>query len=268
MECSKSDGHCEFTPEMFYLMQRGSHGKRDPMNPSVTALLSNCLRQVVIKERIDYRVSPRRSWYLLRGNMIHYLFEDTLPKDGWKELYHSRDLKLSDGRTVSVGGKVDKLVKDKLLIRDYKTTRRLPTRDRSDYGSHGLQLNIYRWIWWPIFHAEKLRLQYIDMGGTKQIKVDLMDIAEVETMIQTKADAYVAALESPKIPKGEFDPKNWACRYCDVQSDCKKINEEVSSVKEGQRSKDRSNAGEARTKETGGQSRNRTGGRVRGNRED
>lgn len=224
IDCSKSPSHCEFTPEMLAIMSGGTRRKKDPMRLSVTGLLSTCLRKVVIQNRFDYSVSPRRAWFLFRGNMIHQILEDSMPTDGWKEVYHYRNLQLEDDRTVRVGGKVDKIVMDQLLIRDYKTTARLPTKTRDKYGSHELQLNIYRWIWWPIFHAEKLRLQYIDMRGTKQVKVELIDIEEIEKLILDKATAYVQALESPDIPTKIFDSvNNWFCRYCDVADLCKKL---------------------------------------------
>ena len=225
--CSKTPSHCEFTPEMLASMRRGvSSSKKNPRNPSVTQILKECLRQVVIQDRYDYHLSPRRNWFLFRGNMIHQILEGSLIKDGWKELYQSREIDLGDDRVVEIGGKVDKLVMSKLLIRDYKTARRLPTKARSSYGTHDLQLNVYRWIWWPIFHADKLRLSYIDMSGTKQVKVELMDIDEVEETIRTKARAYVDALEGKDLPESVFDSKNWVCRYCDVKDICEKLNKE------------------------------------------
>lgn len=224
IDCSRSPHHCEFTPEMLVLMGRGGRGRVNPMNPSVTAILATCLRGTVIKDRFDYYSSPRKAWYLLRGNMVHQILEGTMTKDGWKEVYLTREVTLLDGRKAKLGGKVDKIVLDKLLIRDYKTARRLPTKTKNAYERHDLQLNIYRWIWWPIFQAEKLRLQYIDMTGTKQVKVDVMDIDEIEKLIQEKATAYVLAMEGKEIPAGEYDSKNWPCRYCDVADVCKELN--------------------------------------------
>lgn len=225
--CSKSPQHCEFTPEMLVLMRKNMWGKRkNPNRPSVTQLTKDCLRQIVIQDRNDYWVSPRKNWYAFRGTLIHQVLEGSMPSDGWKEVYYSRELELSDGRTIRIASKVDKVLLDKLLIRDYKTTRRLPTKKTGAYGKHELQLNIYRWIWWPIFHADKLRLQYIDMTGTKQVKVPLMDIEEVEEFLKQRALAYAIALESPDVPPKEYNSKNWECRYCDVQDICRQLNEE------------------------------------------
>lgn len=227
LECSKSSSHCEMTPEMLSVMWRSSStGRKNPENPAVTQIIKDCLRQVVIQDRYDYYVSPRKQFFAFRGNMIHQILEGTLAKDGWKELYHSREVELPNGRVVKVGGRVDKLIPDKLLIRDYKTTRRIPTKKTGAYGKHELQLNVYRWIWWLIFQAEKLRIQYIDMSATKTVKVPLMDINEVEELIRQKTFAYVTALEAEDIPQGEYDPKNWVCRYCDVQDICKRLNKE------------------------------------------
>jgi len=277
MACSKSDEHCEFTPEMFYVMQRVSSSAKDPNNPSVTQILKQCLKQVVIQDRYDYRVYPRRSWFLLRGNMIHYLFEDTMPKDGWKELYNSREITLSNGRKILVGGKVDKLVVEKKLIRDYKTTRKIPTMRSTGYGTHDLQVNIYMWIWWPVFHAEKLRLQYIDMSGTKQVKVPCMPIADVEKLVREKTEAYVNAIEGKGLPPGEFDPKNWVCKYCDVSDLCKNLTKEEqeggNKERKGKGKQSRSDEqgdetgarekGRAGKTETGSKGRNRAGRGVR-----
>lgn len=224
LTCSRTDQHCEFTPEMLSVMWRNAgNRKKDPNNPSVTAILKDCLRQVVIQDRFDYYVSPRKQFYAFRGNMIHQILEGTMKKDGWKEIYFSRELKLPDGTTVRLGGMVDKIVPEKLLIRDYKTTRRVPTQKSGSYGTHALQLNAYRWIWWPVFQAEKLRLQYLDMSETKSVKVELMDIKEIEEILSQKAFAYVKALKSPEIPEREYDAKNWLCRYCDVQNICKEL---------------------------------------------
>ena len=222
LECSKSESHCEFTPEMLALMSKGMRRKpKDPRRLSVTQLLG-CPRKMWIINHYNYRVSPRRAWFLLRGNMIHQVMQGAALTDGWKEIYKRKEIELIDGTHAAVGGIADKIVIDKLLIRDYKTTAKLPTKMRSSYGTHNYQLNIYRWLWWDVFHAEKLRLQYMDMRGTKQVKVELMDIDEIEEFIRVKASDIVRVLEAGELPEDyEYNPKEWVYRYCDVSDICK-----------------------------------------------
>lgn len=226
IQCAMTDEHCEFTPEMLAYMARDSRRRKSIERISVTTLTKDCLRQIVIQDRYDYRMTPRRAFFLLRGNLMHAVLEGALTSDGWQEVTQRRTIELPDGRKIVVEGRVDKLVIDKGLIRDYKTSIRLPSNTMTNQN-HALQLNIYRWIWYPIFHATRLRLQYIDMAGTKQVKVDIMPIEEVEELIRRKAFDYVKALESESIPEDEYNKSQWWCRYCDVPDICKAINEEA-----------------------------------------
>lgn len=229
--CSKTPQHCEFSPEMLIGMKRGiSWRRRDPDNPSITVLggMKSCPRAVIIKDRFDYYTSPRRNWFLFRGNIIHGILEGVPVKEAWKELMNHRTLRLSSGKEIEIWGKVDKIVLDKKLIIDYKTTRRVPKSGKS-YANHTFQLNAYRWIWWPIFQAEKLRIQYLDMSATVQVKIPLMDIDEIEDELRSYGDIYYDVVRAGGLPKGEYNSSVWVCRYCDVPDICKKQKEEEES---------------------------------------
>jgi len=226
ISCSKTDDHCGFTPEMLILMSRfsGSH-PLDPLRPSITQVMRECVRSTIIQAFFDYYVPLRKNWNTFRGNLVHQFMDGVHTSDSWNEISNERKLWLPDAKMeITITGKADKIIHTKKIIRDYKTTARIPSGDEPQ-GSHTLQLNGYRWLWWPVLQAEKLRIQYVDMRGTKQIKVPLMPLEEVEQHIVNQAETLVPCLLERTIPPGTFDPKNWKCRYCDISDICREVNE-------------------------------------------
>lgn len=223
IECSKGPRHCEFPPEMLISMRKGLY-PRGPDYISITRAFADCLRQVVLEIFFDYWVSPRKNYYAFRGNLIHGMLAGIRERDAWKEITWSRPVEV-DGKTVEVWGTVDKIVPRQRLIRDFKTTAAVP-RGNEPYGHHAEQLNGYRWIWYPVLgDMDKLRLQYIDMRQTKQIKVPLMDLDKIEQKIKSWVREYTRVIESETIPPGKYDQKNWWCKYCDLVDVCKEIAE-------------------------------------------
>jgi len=147
---------------------------------------------------------------------------------------YSRAIDIGDGELIMLSGRPDKIVPSQKLIVDYKTTAKVPRSDEP-YGQHKEQLNGYRWLYWPVMQAEKLRIQYIDMRRTKQIKVPLMELDEIEELLRVGTRKYVYALRTQTIPPGEYDSGRWECRYCDVVDLCNEIN----ITEGGQSGKDR-----------------------------
>lgn len=223
IECAKGPKHCEFTPEMLISMRRGLY-PRDPEYVSVTRVLGGCLRRSILDAFFDYRCSPRKNYFAFRGNLIHQVLADVRERDTWKEITQSRAIDIGDGEIINIWGTADKIVPSKGLIRDYKTTAMVPRGDTA-YGHHAKQLNAYRWLWQPVLDLNVLRLQYIDMKRTKQIKVELEDLAEVERELIEKTRDYVLCVRTEVIPPGQPDSKNWECGYCDLKDVCIEINE-------------------------------------------
>lgn len=223
IDCSRSPDHCEFPPEMLIGIRRIVQPRSvNPMEPSITLLCRDCVRQSVIESNFDFYVSPRKLYPAFRGTMIHRVLEAITTKDSWTEQTHQKSLTLDDGKVILVSGRPDKIVPSQKLIRDYKTTVRVPTKDEP-YGKHAEQLNGYRWLWCDLFEIDKLRLQYIDMRNTKQVKVPLMPVEQVEAYLKEQALVYVNCMLTNTVPLGEYNTKNWICRYCDVTDICQEI---------------------------------------------
>lgn len=222
IQCARSPDHCEFTPEMLISMRRGLY-PRDPEYISITRVFAMCTRQSVLEAFFEYWCSPRKNYYAFRGNLAHGVMAGIRERDAWKEITWSRELDV-DGEKIPIWGTADKIVPSVGLIRDYKTTAMIPKSDEP-YGKHGLQLNGYRWIWQPVLNLDKLRVQYIDMRGTKQIKVPLMDLDALEETMRDSVRLYINSIRTETIPPGAHDSSRWECRYCDLTDVCKEITE-------------------------------------------
>lgn len=227
IECSRGEDHCEFTTEMLILMKWGVGGPIDPERPSVTRILTACLRQSVIASIFNFYVNPRRNWYSFRGQLAHAIVEGINQRDAWKEVTQERELDIRPEGSkkpdiIRLTGRVDKIRPRAGEITDYKTTVKVPRKE--PYGKHADQINAYRWLWWLVAPCNTLRLQYIDMKQTKPVYVEPMDLDEVEDMLTAKARDYVNCMRTGTIPPGEYNKENWFCRYCDVVPICKGLN--------------------------------------------
>lgn len=119
--------------------------ERNIQGYSVTELVSETLRQGVIKRLFEYYDSPKSMWARLRGTWLHVgaaeavLRNPDISQNG--VIVEKRIISTLDGVTVS--GQVDMYHRQSGRLFDLKSTRRVPSEP---YESHLHQLGAYRWL--------------------------------------------------------------------------------------------------------------------------
>jgi CRISPR/Cas system-associated exonuclease Cas4 (RecB family) len=179
---------------------------------SVTSTL-NCLRKVALEKRHDVYVDPRQLYYAFRGQMFHAIAELARP-DGC--VAEKRFGRVIAGLTIT--GQPDLIWPEHRLLIDFKTTRRLPTKEV--YPHHALQVNIYRWLVEPLYPVDRLEIVYMDMDGVRRLPVPLMDRRKVTATLVARARILKAALDGGKLPERAGPEGLWQCQWCSFPDKC------------------------------------------------
>jgi hypothetical protein len=215
-------GRCDFTPEILIGIRNSIYPKSPEQilkskSLGLTTLIGET-RQRILELFCTYYAEP--SWSMYRGTLAHSLIENVTRSDAWHEVAYKRTLTI-DGETWYVSGRADVIIPYKpITIIDYKTTVAVPRYEKT-YGNHKEQLNAYRWLFEPLFIAEKLRVEYMDMKRIRRMDVEIENIAEVGERLKESAELYVKHLKAKTAPPGEY-AKKYPCSYCSVIEECKK----------------------------------------------
>lgn len=188
--------------------------KREATEITVTGLL-NCLRKVVLEKRRELFVTPDELYFTFRGQLFHTLIAANQIPGAIVETRFSREIA---GLTIS--GQPDVIFPEQQKLVDYKSTRAVP-RGAEAYGSHGLQVNIYRWLVAPIYKIHELEVLYLDMNTVRRMSVPLMEPRSVVGFVATRARLLKRGLDGGRLP-GRVGPDGlWQCNgYCPFTNFC------------------------------------------------
>jgi CRISPR/Cas system-associated exonuclease Cas4 (RecB family) len=198
-----------------------SESKREGI--SVT-MISGCPRGTFINKHYAVSVRPSDMYWAFRGQIAHKILEAAnLHPDAIKE---KRFFKVWEG--IEISGQPDLIVPSQKVLKDYKTTKAVPTYVNKDgvilaYENHRVQLNLYRWL---IPHEiEEMEVVYFSMEETLISPVEIWPDQSTRKTEMT-VDRYLEenlvplkmALDSETMPPYK---RNWACdEYCGVADIC------------------------------------------------
>ncbi len=197
-------------------------------------MFSGCVRAEVLKRETDYWLDPAKAWPLLRGTVAHLIMERGAHEpDAVLETSLSCEVKLLDGRTVTLKGTPDKVVPSQRLLVDYKSID-VVTDTPKDYWI--AQLSCYRWMLAqheiPI---DRAYIQQISMKTTKRLWLDLWPLDKAERYIQERAAKFAGVVDGTYTLENLPAPFNftleadstWQCGplrngdvWCAVQQQC------------------------------------------------
>lgn len=228
LRCAASgDPPCEFTLSMLLSMLASE--PREGIH--VTSIIS-CPRQAILKKRVEYTVDPKMQWYAFRGSFLHLVLETAANKEDFPK--DIQDIMLSNptvtselhvqlqvGESVLVGT-VDEYIESLGIIRDYKSSSKIPTWNRP-YRNHQDQINIYiTMLEAAKKKVNKAQVVYFDMNTSKKIDCEIYAKPERVDLIKSRIALYV---QSEKDINQSVADREWACAYCppEVVTECMKI---------------------------------------------
>lgn len=207
---------------------------------SVTMLLNECPRQVILQQEHDFYESPKSYWARFRGTISHLMMEEY--DDGGEgiiqEVRFSKSITVL-GEELTITGKMDHVDTKNKLILDYKSVGSIntkPVNQGEGKPEHVLQLNFYRWLLMggtrmdtneEVFHdIERAALVYFDMKGVRKVRADIMDMDDVEQEIMKRLEPFVLHKrnnELPDIAKLPNGNRHFICNFCPVRDICDQI---------------------------------------------
>lgn len=245
LKCAETcENGCNFTAP--FIQAFSNMGERTHI--SVTSSIG-CLRNTYLSRTEDYYADPEGLYFLYRGQLAHKVLEDNPEKDSICEIEFVRSFKMPNGDEYTIQGRPDVIIPSKALIRDYKTTKAVPSyRQTKPYTNHIQQLNIYKWLVAgqtvidddgnqhklpckavfngveqevPAFGAiKKLQVIYMDMAHVKTTDSPVYDDSEAEQFLMDKVPVLKNALDNGVVPPKE---DSWQCNgYCNMKSSCDK----------------------------------------------
>jgi len=191
---------------------------------SVTTLLS-CPRKYILSQKSDYYDTLDNMFYKWRGTVYHGVVDSC--QDSSVAMSEERFEVVIDG--IKLTGKPDELIVDKGILRDYKTTKKLPKYD-VPYVNHTAQLNIYKYILEqnlrkdnPNFKIIRMEIIYLDMEGIKKTRAPIWTEEKVVNFIIPRLQLLDSSIKNNIIPE-KVDVKDmWQCGYCSINEQCERL---------------------------------------------
>ena len=181
--------------------------------------LCGCLRQAYLKRRVDYYTIPGSWLPMMMGTLVH----EMLASGNGNDLREIR-LQWTTANRIKVTGHADHFDLSTNTLSDFKTTRWL-TLSRVPYGTHGVQLNVYRWLLLnneigPQYQADSLQVVYVDLTGPGKQHQGIV-ICPVEVWGDDRVEAFITGkagilrdAQAGILPKRVSKNLGWMCRYC------------------------------------------------------
>lgn len=223
-------------------MARNQEDRRDA-GLSVTMLLDNCPRSVILKQEHDYYEAPSKFYARFRGTLGHLMMEEY--DDGGEgiiqEVRFSKSITVL-GEEIEITGKMDHVDTVNKLILDYKSVGSIntkPINQGTPKDEHVWQINFYRWLLLggvrmdtneEVFHdIERAALIYFDMKGIRKIKAELFDLDDVEREIRNRVLPYALHKRDGELPPPTtmFNADKWMCNNCPVKDTCISLQEDI-----------------------------------------
>ncbi len=204
LQCADDGGGCGWTTE---LLQSVFDGRSRSV--SVTQLVG-CLRQAALQARVAYYARLDVQSRLLLGRLAHDGLASLVGPGSVVERRFERE-----AGGIVVVGRVDQIVPERRLLRDWKTTERLPAQVA---WSHARQLQAYRWLVAPTYPIDRLEVVYLTRGGVRRFEVEVEPLEAVEAWVAERARALVAE----ELPPAEGGPSPAYCKQCEVREACAK----------------------------------------------
>lgn len=224
LECAKTRINrkldCPFDEATIYGMIL-NESKREGI--SVT-MIAGCPRATFINQHHETYAYPSGLYWAFRGQIAHKILEQVkLHPDAIRE---KRFYKEWEG--IQVNGQPDLILPSQGVLKDYKTTKAVPTYRNKDgginaYENHRVQLNLYRWL---IPHEiSEMEVIYYSLEETLICPVEIWP-EESNKKSEMTVNRYFEenliplkmALDSETMPPYK---RNWACdEYCGVSEIC------------------------------------------------
>jgi len=142
LDCAATRNNgCAYTYEILKSMF-GAEQERG-RNISTTAVLGKCLRQQVLKRKVNYAESPDDMWARYKGTMVHGVLEGNMAPGCWGEVRVWARVPTLDDEWISCSP--DLVDPAKGILFDYKTAKELP-KYGNPWPDHEAQLQVNRWI--------------------------------------------------------------------------------------------------------------------------
>ena len=198
---------------------RASNKDRYPISAS---RLGGCLRQSYFQQVVDYYVTPGGELAPMMGTFAHQIVENFPPPGVAVEL----ELEWTTPEGVRVTGMADVVDVPHSTLSDWKTTRWMVPA-KLPYGSHAIQVNIYRWLLFKDkgVKVDRLQICYLDLTGPDKRKgthngfyavdIDVQDDT-IDTYIRERALVLHKLIfeENEVLPKKVGGDQKWMCRFC------------------------------------------------------
>jgi len=152
-------------------------------------------------------------WSLVRGDFLHNLTYAYR----WRELDTEYPVKLDDGTTAILAGRLDMYDWKTKTIMDLKTTRFVRWQISKGFlpkQEHLLQVQCYDTMFGQTIPVENLMIVYADMSDIVAFKVPRRDMSK---WIQNRVQEVATAIEENTTIAGE---PSTMCQYCRYQTRC------------------------------------------------
>lgn len=232
--CAQTEKHkCHYTYSIIKEIIRGIQ-ERDKYH---CTMLTKCLRSVYYEFLYDLYPKIEQLFYFFRGRAFHEKLE-TDGEEYFHEIKVSRDLVLNPDppeELVTLKGAIDEINFEKGLVRDFKSTKAVPTYPNA-YSNHILQLNIYLYLlqkddrWKFGWEPQFFEVTYFEMSCPKRCKVKVMDYIKLDTLIREKLSILEQAFKSNTAPLRKLEDL-WGCQYCYAREQCER--DYIIEIKQG-----------------------------------
>lgn len=236
IECAATVGRCQMTASLLRGMADQARARNaeeqdraaerasalEALTPcqqpplSVTSL-TGCVRQAFLKATVPYHQRPDQQYWAYRGTLGHLLAERGAGPGIIAERRFERELRLPDGRRVTITGQPDEVDPERRLLIDYKTTDRAP---KQPSPLHIAQLNAYRWLVASEYEIDRLGIVYLTMKGVQKAAVPIWPDGQVERLLGERAGALAEAFAGGAWP--ELTEDRWMCTFCPVLAACER----------------------------------------------
>ncbi len=212
LKCAASHKNtCQFDYPILAAMHRNIR-KGDGI--SVSSLL-NCLRKVVLQIRNDVYLDPKELYYAFRGQLFHTVIAQAQADGAICEKRFKRTV-----AGIILSGHPDVIYPECKKLVDYKSTRRIP-KDNAPYSSHGIQVNLYRYLAAPQYQVDHLEIVYFDMSSVKRIEVEVMGTKKLLDWLVPRIRELKIAFDGGKLPERVGSDGLWQCNgYCPFTKFC------------------------------------------------
>lgn len=217
LECARmGDPPCAFT----YGILRILYNEYTPVPKRVRVTeLTGCIRQAVLKRKIEFSMKPYDLFRMAKGTAIHAAIAAGQEKAPELLSEYKIELKLDNGYTLS--GTLDEFDVRNGILRDYKDVAEMP-RYNKPFAHHIEQVNCYKYLLEKTtkYEVKQMQIVYMDTYTAKKFAVDV--IPDIDKMINEKIDKMITGLKKSAEAEPTF---GWTCNYCprEIYARCRAI---------------------------------------------